>query len=73
MSTCCTTDACLVVKAVGVHILYYEFMPISCYFQDCKVLLVTSMTRVSSAIKYEDLDVLCTSLSKRYITLKQNC
>ena len=28
---------------------YHELMPISCHFRDCKVLLVTSLTRVSSA------------------------
>jgi len=29
---------------------HYWLMPISCHFQDCKELLVTSLTRVSGAI-----------------------
>jgi len=31
-------------------LLYHWFTPISCHFWDCKVLLVTSLTHVSSAI-----------------------
>jgi len=48
-------SSCSLTRAIDGRIHIYSFMPISCYFRDCKALLLTNLSHVRRAIESTEL------------------